>query len=302
MIPQHDFLIAIDSDGTAFDTMEIKHKECFIPNIIQHWRLQAVQRQARRAAEFVNLYSHWRGLNRFPALLKLFDLLDDWPEVHACGARIPPALSLRAWIASGAVLNNHTLKKRCDETGDAELLQAWSWSEAINRSVTEMVQGVPPFPYVRASLEKISTWADVIVCSVTADAELAREWREHGLHRYVSLIAGQDYGHKSEIIRTVGAGRYVPEKILMIGDSPVDLQAARDNRACFFPILPGKEKQSWQCFLSKVADSFAGGQYHQDGMTDLIAQFQALLPDIPPWKNPVTDHDKKNIALLNVND
>mgnify|MGYP001014095918 FL=1 len=33
--PQHEFLIAIDSDGCAFDTMEIKHKECFIPNIIR---------------------------------------------------------------------------------------------------------------------------------------------------------------------------------------------------------------------------------------------------------------------------
>jgi len=34
--PKHDFFIAIDSDGCAFDTMEIKHKECFIPNIIKH--------------------------------------------------------------------------------------------------------------------------------------------------------------------------------------------------------------------------------------------------------------------------
>ncbi|MHB9014438.1 MAG: HAD family hydrolase, partial [Ignavibacteriaceae bacterium] len=25
--PRHDFLVAIDSDGCAFDSMEIKHKE-----------------------------------------------------------------------------------------------------------------------------------------------------------------------------------------------------------------------------------------------------------------------------------
>ena len=26
--------VGIDSDGCAFDTMEVKHKECFIPNTI----------------------------------------------------------------------------------------------------------------------------------------------------------------------------------------------------------------------------------------------------------------------------
>ena len=29
--PRYDFFIGIDSDGCAFDTMEIKHKECFCP-------------------------------------------------------------------------------------------------------------------------------------------------------------------------------------------------------------------------------------------------------------------------------
>nr|HID12448.1 HAD family hydrolase [Anaerolineae bacterium] len=65
--PKHDFFIGIDSDGCAFDTMEIKHKECFIPNTIKHWGLQPVSKYAREAAEFVNLYSRWRGINRWPA-------------------------------------------------------------------------------------------------------------------------------------------------------------------------------------------------------------------------------------------
>ena len=30
-----DHFIGVDSDGCVFDTMEVKHKECFIPNIIQ---------------------------------------------------------------------------------------------------------------------------------------------------------------------------------------------------------------------------------------------------------------------------
>ena len=36
MQPKFEFFVGIDSDGCAFDTMEIKHKECFIPNIIKY--------------------------------------------------------------------------------------------------------------------------------------------------------------------------------------------------------------------------------------------------------------------------
>jgi len=41
--------------------MELKHKECFIPNIINYYALQGVSKYAREAAEFVNLYSTSRG-------------------------------------------------------------------------------------------------------------------------------------------------------------------------------------------------------------------------------------------------
>src|SRR5690554_7350250 len=97
--PRHNFLVGIDSDGCAFDTMEIKHKECFIPNIIQYWDLQPVSKYARQAAEFVNLYSTWRGTNRWPALVMVFDLLRERDEVQRRGVTIPRAESLRAFIA-----------------------------------------------------------------------------------------------------------------------------------------------------------------------------------------------------------
>ncbi|MCA9032759.1 MAG: HAD family hydrolase, partial [Planctomycetaceae bacterium] len=72
---KHDFLIGIDSDGCAFDSMEIKHKECFIPNFIKYMGLQPISKYAREACEFTNLYSKTRGANRFPAYLLALDLL-----------------------------------------------------------------------------------------------------------------------------------------------------------------------------------------------------------------------------------
>ena len=79
--PKHDYLVGIDSDGCAFDTMELKHKECFIPNIINYWGLQGVSKYAREAAEFVNLYSKSRGINRFPALVEALE----WTQQAARG-------------------------------------------------------------------------------------------------------------------------------------------------------------------------------------------------------------------------
>ena len=91
----HDFFVGIDSDGCAFDTMEVKHKECFIPNIIQYFGLASVSRLAREVAEFLNLYSKWRGINRFPGLALTLDLLAERPEVARRGVKLPPLAGLR---------------------------------------------------------------------------------------------------------------------------------------------------------------------------------------------------------------
>ena len=46
MKAEHEFFIGIDSDGCVFDSMELKNKECFIPHIIKHWKLQAVSKSS----------------------------------------------------------------------------------------------------------------------------------------------------------------------------------------------------------------------------------------------------------------
>src|SRR5438876_7935960 len=86
--PKYEFFVGIDSDGCAFDTMEVKHKECFIPNIINSYNLQGISKFAREAAEFVNLYSKSRGINRFPALIEALEWLQRRPEVKARGIKI----------------------------------------------------------------------------------------------------------------------------------------------------------------------------------------------------------------------
>ncbi len=281
---QHEFLVGIDSDGCAFDTMEIKHKECFIPNTIQYFGLQAVSKYAREAAEFVNLYSKWRGINRFPALVNSIDLLIDRAEVARRGVKLPDIAGLRDWIGRETKLSNPTLEKEVAKTNDPALVRSLEWSKAVNATIEEMVEGVPPFPFVRESLEKLTGLADMIVCSATPNAALQAEWDEHGIARYVRAICGQEVGSKKEILQKTSAAGYAKNHVLMIGDAPGDMQAARATGALFYPINPGAEEASWERFFKEACDRFLKGTYAGDYEAALVAEFDTYLPELPPWK------------------
>jgi phosphoglycolate phosphatase-like HAD superfamily hydrolase len=282
----HQFFVGIDSDGCAFDTMEIKHKECFAPNTIKHWGLQPVSKYARQAAEFVNLYSKWRGINRWPALVMVFDLLREREEVIRRKVTIPEANSLRAFIAQDEFPHSNDGLRAYMQAhpGDAELERGLRWTEAVNASVADMVHGVPPFPYVRESLEAMSDRADMIVVSATPNAALEAEWNEHGLARYVRVIAGQEMGKKAVHLELAARDKYTSDRILMIGDSPGDLRAARANNALFYPINPGDEERSWKRFHDEAMGRFFAGAYAGGYEAELIAEFERYLPDTPPWK------------------
>ncbi len=283
--PQHDYFIGIDSDGCAFDTMEIKHKECFIPNTIKHWGLQPVSKYAREAAEFVNLYSKWRGINRWPALIMVFDLLRERPEVRARHVTIPEAPAIRAFIADDAYpKSNDGLRAYMATHTAPELETAWAWTTAVNATVADMVHGVPPFPYVRESLAYLADKADMIVVSATPVEALTREWEEHDIARYARVIAGQEMGKKALHLKLAAEGKYPPDHVLMIGDAPGDLKAARAIGALFYPINPGHEEASWQRFYEEAMHKFLADEYAGAYEAALIAEFEQLLPEIPPWK------------------
>ena len=96
--PTQEFFVGIDSDGCVFDSMEIKHKECFTPMFIKHFGLQTVSKYAREVWEFVNLYSKTRGINRFQRFNALH-FLKDRHEVQARHVQIPETDALEEWMA-----------------------------------------------------------------------------------------------------------------------------------------------------------------------------------------------------------
>ena len=158
------------------------------------------------------------------------------------------------------------------------------WSEAVNAEIADMVHDVPPFPFMRESLQKMSETADAIVVSQTPTEALAREWQEHSIACYVKVIAGQEMGSKSEHLKFAMDGRWQPDHVLMIGDAPGDFKAAQANNCHFYPINPGDEDTSWQRFHEEAYDKFIGGTYAGEYENKLIAEFDNYLPDHPPWK------------------
>jgi len=280
---KHPFLIGIDSDGCVFDTMVTKQCDHFHPLIISLWELEAIEPQLRQAAEFANLYSHWRGSNRFIALLKMFDLLAEWPDVAAKGATLPDTAPLRAYCESGLPLGNPSLEAEVERTGSAELQKVLNWSLAVNQDISENMSPCPPFTGVRECLEKMHAVGDLLVVSQTPEVALVHEWDLHGIRSFVNVIAGQELGTKAEHLNMARADRYPKDHVLLIGDAPGDQKAAQTAGAYFFPIMPGNEENSWKKLhdegLEKLLDGSYGGAYQEN----LIQEFHALLPDSPPW-------------------
>ena len=71
-----DFLLCVDSDGCAIDTMEVKHVKCFGPCMVDVWGLQQWEEEILNRWNVINLYSMTRGINRFKGLLMALQEID----------------------------------------------------------------------------------------------------------------------------------------------------------------------------------------------------------------------------------
>jgi len=286
--PQHEFFIGIDSDGCVFDTMGIKHRECFCPWMIGCFGLQPVAQAARECKDFADLFSKTRGANRHKTLKRILaELLPTHPMVKSRKFKVPQLPQYFAWVDDpGSVLSNDGLKQAIDKAeGESrqELGRVLEWSERVNWAIKEIVKGVPPFPFVRESLEQVQGKADVIVVSATPGDALVREWNEHDIARYAAVIAGQEMGTKAQHLQYATKGRYKENHILMVGDALGDLKAARANNALFYPVNPGDEEASWRRFHNEALDRFFKGQYAGAYEKKLIEEFDRHLPEKPPW-------------------
>ena len=286
MKPTRDYLVCVDSDGCVFDNMELKHKECFCPATVNVWGLQSVSRYAREAAEFVNLYSKTRGMNRFPALVRTLELLGERKEARERGYVCPDLTPLKKWIEETDSLSAIGIKEYAAAHGgdmDPVLATAARWSAEVDENIERIVHGVAPLPGVKEAFAEISRFADIVIVSATPHEAIVREWSAQGLLEHITVVAGQELGTKKDCIRKAMEGRYAPDHVLMVGDAPGDHAAAQGNGVLFYPIIPGQEVESWSLLRSEAAGKFRDGTYAGGYMDGLLAQFDSVLRDEPNW-------------------
>lgn len=252
-----DFLICIDSDGCAIDSMDIKHIRCFGPCMTDEWGLEQDREKILERWNEINLYSMTRGINRFKGLAAILKEIDE---------KITPIEdldSLLVWVDETDELSNAAVEKAAKEKNSVCLTKALHWSEAVNRAISELPkESVQPFAGVRGKIEALHEFCDVAIVSSANYEAVKEEWTRFGLMDHVDIVLAQNAGSKKSCIAKLLTFGYDKTKVMMTGDAPGDMEAAQSNGVFYYPILVRHEPESWAKIMEAArrlqAGTFAG--------------------------------------------
>lgn len=268
-----DYLVCVDSDGCAMDTMDIKHIRCFGPCMVDEWQLDPWREEILTRWNDINLYTMTRGINRFKGLAMALG------EIQEKYCEIPDLATLQNWVEESPELSNDALKKAIaasEKEGEASvsLTKALSWSEAVNRSINLLPEEEKqPFAGVGCALKLAHEQADVAIVSSANLGAVLDEWKLYGLLEHTDIVLAQDAGSKAYCIGELLKKGYAPDHVLMCGDAPGDMDAAAKNGVFYFPILVKHEGESWEEFIAAGLDHLLDGTYAGDYQQERIDAF-----------------------------
>ena len=253
------FLIGIDSDGTAFDSMNIKHLDAFIPAALETWPMrEEVAARFTEIEKTVNLFSSLRGINRYPGLLEAFERLEkEYPEEKG----LPLLADLREYIDEVTRYSPATLKAWMEDHPSAELDRVLAWSDRADELFTKACEGLMPYPGVKEAMAEAYPSATIAVVSSAAKAGLEKDWAAGGLTPFVDYLMSQEDGSKTAQLQKAMAQCGDGVKALMLGDTDSDGVSAHEAGALFYPIMPGNEADSWKRFREEILPLFLAGKY-----------------------------------------
>ncbi len=273
---KHDFLICVDSDGCAMDTMDIKHFRCFGPCMIEVWGLHAHEKELLARWNEVNLYTMTRGINRFKGLaIALKEAEESYDDV-----RIEDLETFLHWTETTKELSNRAIEEVLAQRESKSLRMALEWSNQVNAAIKNLPEEENlPFEGAKAGLAAAHAVADVAIVSSANAGAVKEEWTRHNLIEHTDIMLAQDAGTKAYCISQLLQAGYEKAHVLMIGDAPGDQKAAEDNGVLYYPILVKKEKSSWEQFLSEGLEKFLSGTYAGIYQEERIEEFQKNLSE-----------------------
>ncbi len=254
--PAHEYLICVDSDGCAVDTMDIKHKRCFGPCMIREWDLEQWEEPIQERWNEINLYSKTRGINRFKGLaMALSEINDRYKPIEGIA-------ELTDWTKQAPELSNAALAAEAERTGSAVLKKALRWSEHVNQAINALSwEEKKAFSGVRETFQAAKGSADIVIVSSANRDAVEEEWKRFGLLDLVDLILCQDAGSKAYCLSELKKKGYAEDHILMCGDAPGDEDAAEVNHVLYWPILVSHEVESWKKLREEALPLFLNSQY-----------------------------------------
>ena len=271
-IKNKDFLICIDSDGCAIDTMDIKHIKCFGPCMITEWNLEKWRKTILDSWNEVNLYTLTRGINRFKGLaVALTEINDKYIKIEGLDEFLK-------WTEETLELSNESLEAELEKTNNICIKRALEWSKAVNKSIDLLSDDEKcPFEGVKEAIIAAKKIADIAIVSSANEKAVLDEWSHNGLLENVDIVLTQNIGSKSYCINKLIAKGYSRNNVLMVGDALGDLMAAEENEALYYPIMVRKEKESWIRFSKEALERFTSNSYYGEYQEKVIAEFKENL-------------------------
>ena len=267
-----NFLICIDSDGCAIDTMDIKHIKCFGPCMVKEWNLEEWESPILERWNEVNLYTLTRGINRFKGLaLALIEINEKYKKIDGIDEFVK-------WTNETKELSNESLENIIEKNNNICLKKALAWSKAVNASINLLSDDEKhPFEGVAEGIKEAKKIADIAIVSSANEQAVLDEWKEHGLLEHVDIVLTQNIGSKAYCISKLIEKGYKRDNILMVGDALGDYEAAKVNEVLYYPILVKKEKESWERFLSEALDKFINNTYMDKYQEQVVNEFEKNL-------------------------
>ena len=264
-----EYLVCVDSDGCAMDTMDIKHFNCFGPCMVEEWSLKEFSEEILYRWNEVNLYTLTRGINRFKGLALALT------EINEKHRAIEGACEFYEWAQNANELSNEAIERELKKENTHPIFQkALNWSKAVNEKIKALPkEEVKPFLNVKKALEFAHGFADIAVVSSANLGAVLEEWERFKLLECTDIVLSQNVGSKAFCIAELLKKGYDKSKVLMCGDAPGDKAAAEKNGVAFYPILVKKEAASWQEFIDRGLPALINNEYFGEYQTAKNTQF-----------------------------
>ncbi|MGN1205936.1 MAG: HAD hydrolase-like protein [Eubacterium sp.] len=262
------YAFCVDSDGCVMDTMTPKHQLCFGPEAISVWNLEPWEKEAKKRWEEINLWQVTRGIHRFQGI---YFFLQEYRDHVDYANELP---KLEHWLRTTEEYSEKSLEREIKITNSNLLQQVLNWSRNVNREIEKIPRDkAKVFAGVKEIILGICKEADVYIISSANKEAVCREWEDAGILNYVIECMTQEKGTKRACLRQVFESGYEKNNMLMVGDAVGDKESADSVQIPFFPILAGKEEQSWQEGRQTAFPAWLNGKYTKEMQRHFENQF-----------------------------